>query len=348
MKVSIIVPIYNVKEFLAECVESLINQDYKNIEVLLIDDGSTDGSSQLCDELTLKDQRIKVVHKENGRTHSARNLGVSIATGEYVMFIDPDDWFDLDCVSTLVGEIEEHNLDVARFNYVREFGNHSVKKENNILENKVYVGKEIIEVLRKTVGLTGSELAHPENMNFLASVCFNIYRKSIFTEYNLEFFDIKKYGGFVDGYFNITYFLHVNRFKFIDKCFYHYRKTNSASASAKYKENFSERQLMLFNEIKELILENKLDEELEMAINNRIELGVIEFCLNAIRNSNKKNRYKEVKLILKNASVKAAVKNLNIKSLPLKWKVFYISVKMRFTLGVYWLAKIMDYLKKRV
>ena len=89
--VSIIVPVYNVKDYLNECVESIVNQSYTALEIILVDDGSTDGSAEICDNWLKRDSRIRVIHKENGGLSDARNAGMSIATGEYVGFVDGDD-----------------------------------------------------------------------------------------------------------------------------------------------------------------------------------------------------------------------------------------------------------------
>ena len=100
-KISVIVPVYNVKLYLHKCVDSILNQTYQNIEVLLIDDGSTDGSSDICDSYTEKDSRIKVVHKKNGGLSSARNTGLDMATGEYILFVDSDDYIDIEMIRRL-------------------------------------------------------------------------------------------------------------------------------------------------------------------------------------------------------------------------------------------------------
>lgn len=92
MKISIIIPVYNVLDFISECVNSVLNQTYKNFEILLVDDGSTDGSSQLCDEFGNKDNRIRVYHKKNGGLSDARNYGICRATGDYIIFLDSDDF----------------------------------------------------------------------------------------------------------------------------------------------------------------------------------------------------------------------------------------------------------------
>ena len=90
--ISVIVPIYNVEDYLDRCVDSIINQTYSNLEIILVDDGSPDNCPKMCDDYAKKDSRIKVVHKENGGLSDARNAGMKVATGEYISFIDSDDW----------------------------------------------------------------------------------------------------------------------------------------------------------------------------------------------------------------------------------------------------------------
>ena len=103
--ISIVVPVYNVEKYLERCVNSLINQTYEDIEILLIDDGSRDGSGQICDEYVKKDSRIKAFHKENGGLSDARNYGMERATGEYIAFIDSDDYIEPDMMEYLIGSI---------------------------------------------------------------------------------------------------------------------------------------------------------------------------------------------------------------------------------------------------
>ena len=99
--ISVIIPIYKVEQYLDECVESIIKQTYKNLEIILVDDGSPDGCPQMCDEWARKDERIRVVHKKNGGLSSARNAGLDVATGEYVSFVDSDDFIATDALRSL-------------------------------------------------------------------------------------------------------------------------------------------------------------------------------------------------------------------------------------------------------
>lgn len=347
MLVSIIVPVYKAEDYLDECVNSVLNQTYKNIELLLIDDGSPDNSGKLCDEIAERDERVKVFHKENGGTHTARNLGIEKSSGTYLMFMDPDDWLDIDTVENLVNKIQQDDLDVIRFNFIKEFGNYSKKKENTFLQEKIYRNRECKEICRQSVGLIFQELKHPENLNFLASVCFNIYKKSRIVENNLSFYSIRELGTFSDGLFNIEFYMHCDSFLFIDRGFYHYRKTNVGSATSNYRESFLEKQNFLFSKIQDLI-ENSDIENIALACKNRIAIGVMELCLNVLKSKHSfSNRYKEIKEILQNKTQKEALQRFDISYFPLKWKIYYCFIKTHFTPGVYMMTYAIKKLKNR-
>ena len=117
LKISVIVPVYNVEEYIRTCVDSLIGQSYSNIEIILVDDGSTDASGRICDEYAQMDARVNVIHKENGGLISARKAGVQCVTGDYVTYVDSDDWIDLDAYEILAGQIENAMPDVVAYGY---------------------------------------------------------------------------------------------------------------------------------------------------------------------------------------------------------------------------------------
>lgn len=112
-KISIIVPVYNVEKYLRNTIEHIINQTYKNLEIILVDDGSKDSSGHLCDEYAAKDSRILVIHKENGGSSTARNAGIKAATGDYIGFLDADDWADETMYETLINAAEAHDATIC-------------------------------------------------------------------------------------------------------------------------------------------------------------------------------------------------------------------------------------------
>ena len=156
-KVSIIVPIYNVEKYLSKCIESILSQTYKNIEIILVDDGSPDNSPQICDEYAKKDDRIIVIHKANGGVSSARNAGLDIATGKYIGFVDPDDYIMND-IGEIINILGKSNYDIAisGYNRVDEDGNilKEVKWKQCII-NEYEIIKNIFDY-RKGLGIRPS------------------------------------------------------------------------------------------------------------------------------------------------------------------------------------------------
>lgn len=130
--ISIIVPIYKVENYLERCIESILNQTYKDIEIILVDDGSPDKCGEICDNYAMRDNRIKVIHKQNGGLSEARNFGIDIANGEYILFIDSDDFIDKNMCEFLINEAKENDSDIVMCNYY-------IVKENEYFINKMLV-----------------------------------------------------------------------------------------------------------------------------------------------------------------------------------------------------------------
>ena len=168
-KISVIVPIYNVENYLNRCIDSIINQTYKKLEIILVDDGSPDNCGKICDEYAKKDSRIKVIHKENGGVSSARNAGLNIATGDYIGFVDGDDWIELDMYEYLLGLSIKYKADISRCSFVYNDNIGNISKENiKIIKNE-------------------DALINCINGNFEEGVVWNkLYRRFIFQNIRFE------------------------------------------------------------------------------------------------------------------------------------------------------------------
>ena len=116
--ISVIIPVYNVERYLDECIKSIVNQTYENLEIILVDDGSPDNCPRMCDDWAKKDERIRVIHKENGGLASARNAGMNICTGEYISFVDSDDWMELNAYESLLKYFDD-KTDIVKFDMIR-------------------------------------------------------------------------------------------------------------------------------------------------------------------------------------------------------------------------------------
>lgn len=173
--VSVIIPVYNVKDYLRTCVESVLKQSYQNLEVILVDDGSTDGSSQLCDLLAKKDNRIVVVHQDNKGSGVARNVGLTYATGDYITFVDSDDYEDIYCIEYLVNAIEQGKSQCSAIglefvpedietsnNSNRNDGNFSIRSREEFLAEMIK-GKQAVSVVNK---LYLSQIVKSNNIQF--------------------------------------------------------------------------------------------------------------------------------------------------------------------------------------
>lgn len=144
-KVSVIVPVYNVEKYLRKCVESIKNQTYRNLEIILVDDGSTDSSGVLCEELAKTNNRIIVIHKENGGLSDARNTGLDISTGDYIGFVDSDDYVDEDFFEILVNNLEQYGADVSCCRYTNVWEDGKKEPIGNDDSVHIYEDKEALK-----------------------------------------------------------------------------------------------------------------------------------------------------------------------------------------------------------
>ena len=145
--ISVIVPIYNVEKYLARCVDSIVNQTYKNLEIILVDDGSSDRCPQMCDDYAEKDSRIKVVHKKNGGLSDARNAGMAVATGEYISFIDSDDYVSDDFFECLLDVMNKENSDIAECSVVKFYEDNRFDEFSDDLSVKTYDTQDAMSAL---------------------------------------------------------------------------------------------------------------------------------------------------------------------------------------------------------
>jgi glycosyltransferase involved in cell wall biosynthesis len=169
-KVSIIIPIYNVEKYVRKTIDSAINQTEKDIEIILVDDGSTDMSGKICDEYAQKDKRIKVIHKVNGGLSSARNAGIKVANSEYIMLLDGDDFLNVHAVSILNKTITKYPSDFVQFHYQEVRATETVY--NTKVEEKIFKAQTLKELYDNLYRIGGEA----------ASACTKVYRRDLLKE----------------------------------------------------------------------------------------------------------------------------------------------------------------------
>lgn len=217
-KVSIIVPVYNIEKYVAKCIESIINQEYKNIEIILVNDGSKDSSLEICEKYKKTDRRIIVIDKKNGGVSSARNAGLDVASGDYIVFVDGDDYLKPDFITYMLGLINDNDCD---------FG---LSKNCYKYENEEQVSEDKVVVMDK-VDATVLLLSPRVDVG-----CWNkIYRKSFIK--NLRFDENQFFG---EGLQFITKVSQLSTHTAVgERKVYHYRQDNNLSATKKFKfKNF--------------------------------------------------------------------------------------------------------------
>lgn len=337
-KIAIIIPAYNVEKYIRECLNSVINQTYKNIEIIVVNDGSNDATLQIIKEIAKQDSRIKVIEQENQGVAEARNNALKNIDSEYVLFLDSDDWLDSDtCEETLKVALQE-KADIVMFGYVREYDDNSLTKAGFDDEKIIYKGEEVKAKLhRRLFGPLNEELKYPEKLNVLAPVCMKLYKTEVLKD--LSFVDINELGLCEDGYFNIFAFEKANTAVFIKKYFYHYRKIIAEGSLTQKKDNqIFEKTKKFYNQLIKLVNEKKYSQEYKKASENRLAISLIENVITIVNSRNEV--YKSIKRILNDKEYKGACSNLEIKCMPIHWKVFFLCAKLKFTFGVYMLSKI--------
>lgn len=218
--ITIIVPIYQVKPFLYKCVNSILCQTYKQFELLLIDDGSTDGSAVICDEYAREHDNVKVIHKQNGGVSSARNKGIDIAEGDYIMFVDADDYVSPTMCENLVSYTDE-STDIIISGFIEVFGKkqETIKVSDNISCS--------VDNLKQNFDLY-------YRLPLLNSPFAKLYKRSLLKD--IRFNSNVSMGE--DFLFNLECYKRSNNIKFIPNADYYYNCTNMGSATKKYKQEY--------------------------------------------------------------------------------------------------------------
>lgn len=349
-KISIVAPVYNVERYLKECIESLLNQTFKDIEVILVNDGSTDSSGIICGEYALKDKRVKVIHQNNQGVSFARKKGTLEAKGEFLMYIDSDDWLDLNTCKITYEKAIQENADVIIFSYYRVYNNNLLRVK--IFENdKSFIGKEVKDLQRRVVGLIDEELKDPQKFDSLTSMYMRLIKRTLITENKIDFIDTRIMFPGEDTIFNIELFQFSNRVFYINNPFYYYRREISSSATGTINISYFDKWIGHLIFIRNYILENNLGNLYLTALENRIcceFIGITMKETNPINPRTFFQRLSFLKSVLNHELYKESFKKLKTKYMPLHWKIFFICCKMRFGLPIYIMGKSMRFLRSRV
>lgn len=291
-KISIVIPVYNASKYLSKCLDSVVNQNYSNIEIVLVNDGSKDNSGSICDEYSSKDKRVKVIHKENGGVSSARNTGIDNASGKYVTFIDSDDLVHPDYIKKLVSNLDNDTLSVCE---IEEFKNDvsfsNIDSDNNIVLNK----DEFIELCKMTL---------------LNTPCCKLFKLDILKE-NKIYFDNKLSLG-EDLLFNLDYLKYINKIVVTNQKLYYYRKDDNSTLSTAYNPNMLDIQILLFDKYTEFFSKTLVNKE-QKSIFDTYRFSTLRIIIeNEFKNKNASffKRYLNTKRLIRNNKMKTRIKEI--------------------------------------
>lgn len=245
-KISIIVPIYNDEKYLEQCINSILNQTEPSLEIILIDDGSTDCSNNIINNYAKKDQRIKVSHQKNKGVSTTRNRGIKEATGEYIAFIDANDYVEKTLYHEAYNIMKDGDLDLLIWNFKEEKMFTTINNQNfpktctlDSPENINYAMASVLCPYMNNMGL--------KRINGMGVLWNKLFKTSIIKDNNIQFLD-----GIIlyeDVYFMFNYMKYVKKMKFLNNYYYHYRILSN-SMTRKYKPNLIKSNDILFNNLK--------------------------------------------------------------------------------------------------
>ncbi len=283
-EISVIVPVYNAEKYLNKCIESILSQSFNDLELILVNDGSKDSSGAICDEYVVKDERVKVIHRENAGVSSARNTGIDIACGKYIMFVDSDDYIKKDMLSEMVEYMNKgYDLVFTEIEMTVSDGTQIFE-----MEEKEYDARQLIEAF--------CVQSFPK-IN-LCGPWAKLYKKNIINE-NKIYFNTELHNG-EDTYFNLTYLQYCQSIKALNKAFYMYIRDNNDSLFSKVRKYTYSNTCVVFDYTKKIAEKYNCESKvIEQLLKTHI-FGTIALVNKAIISSDKKTCISLMKEISEN------------------------------------------------
>ena len=309
VKISVIVPVYNVEKYLKKCLNSLINQTLNDIEIICVDDGSTDSSIEILKEFELKDDRIIVISQKNEGAATSRNKGINLAKGEYISFVDSDDWLELDAFEKLYANAKSNDSDIVLFN--------SVEIHSDKTKNRIYFKSE------DTIDYNNFVFDFNYNKRLILNGMFviwsKIYKTSFLKENNLCFYN---HPIFNDVQFHIESMIFAEKISYLPEILYYYNKLNVNSIQSQ-KNNSNKRLVIfeIFNQVKSFLLNNNLWNDFEIEF-YEFKIRQSNENLNKTHNKFKEEFYNKMRFEFLDMKLNADV----LSHIPLKWYRLYIQV----------------------
>lgn len=299
IKISIIVPIYKVEKYINQCIQSILTQTYTNFELILIDDGSPDKCGKICDEYKSKDDRIKVIHKKNQGLMAAWIDGVKIAHGDYIMFIDSDDWVEPKMLESMINILQKYNLDLISCSFIKDFPNKQIKHKSYFNEG-FYSKNEITDIIYPNLINNGTF----QGRGYPLSRWAKIIRKELITK-NLKYCDTSiSFGEDLNIMFPVLLDCSSIYIMNDENHFYHYRMNNESILHS-YNATMYKQIILLYK-----ILFNVSKEKQRYNFDNQLLADYLASCIQCFKNElMSKNTFKEIMNSNYNISMDSKLQN---------------------------------------
>lgn len=335
---SLILPVYNVEKYVKRCVNSLLRQEYTDYEIILVDDGSTDSSGSICDKLADKNNNIFAYHKENGGLSDARNYGMDRAKGNYILFIDSDDWVDEKLLISLHNHLNKSNVDILKFGFQKMQEGNYKNTFFSYFNIGVYDRRQIEEtILPYTIG---PKRLFCYEQNACKSVWSHVYSLNFLRENNIRFVSEREILN-EDYLFNLHTLLYAKSLEVTHYILYYY-DYREGSLSKRYITNEFERKLKLHREYKLLLERNGLFERYETPYYSECVDGFYACISNECYCWNETSKYavQNIKKILNCKECEISLLKCKRSNMNLKGKVIYWLMRLKFAYLMYILYKI--------
>lgn len=293
-QVSVIVPVYKVEQTLSRCVDSILDQTFQDFELILIDDGSPDNCGSICDVYATQDNRVKVIHKENGGVSTARNFGISVSRGDFLCFIDSDDDVDSSFLSSMIRLYEKDvDLVVCGYNWV---------KDDNII-NYIKFSENKYDFLCR------DDIFELKEKIMISAPWCKLFKADIIKKNNILFDETLSLGE--DIVFNFSYLNFANDITIVNECLYNYRVDNEASLLRKYRKDLLDNTIKMNSALYDIIITWDLSERNLQMFYDSVYWGLDDVLVNTFSKNNKDNFFSKLKYnrsLLKSKEFKSAVK----------------------------------------
>ena len=335
-KISVIVPVYKTEQYLKRCVDSIINQTYPNLEIILVDDGSPDHCPEICDRFAETDKRIKVIHTQNAGVSAARNAGLDVATGEYLAFVDSDDYIESTMYEEMMTLVQKSSCDLIMCDCVKEFPDHTELYTHDIRSG--YYSKRELQTEYYP------HLLMMENVEYPATISNGLclFKKELLRG-NSEKEEIRYIPGIrfsEDLLFGAQLMRNTESFFYMKgKAFYHYFM-NPASATHIYAPDKWDNYCRLYQKIKNYFWNDNVFD-----FRRQVDLCLLFFLYNTIgdirgaEGMSQKEKIKKIKSILDDKEVRHMFRRIQILNLPVSWKLKVISLCYKYRVGINLLMK---------